>query len=91
MASENAQHCDNCKKSHVPITLRDLFWQDPFFSTNWEDFGSLHDQMLAETKNFWGKFDRQLKRLESKEETSGSVKHESATSSSTTTAAKSER
>ena len=85
MAAENAQHCDNCKKNHVPITLRDLFWQDPFFSSNWDDFNGLHEQMLAETKNFWGKFDRQLKRLESKEET----KHETAATAAT--AAHSER
>ena len=71
MASENksCEKCSSCK-CHVPITLRDFFWQDPFFSTNWDDFNSLHDQMLVETKNFWGKFDRQLKRLESSEETS---------------------
>jgi len=71
MASEN-KSCEKCSgcKCHVPITLRDFFWQDPYFSTNWDDFDSLHKQMLEETKNFWGKFDRQLKRLESHEETS---------------------
>ncbi len=64
--------CDKCSgcKCNVPITLRDFFWQDPFFSTNWDDFNSLHDRMLEETKNFWSKFDKQLKRLESIEETS---------------------
>jgi HSP20 family molecular chaperone IbpA len=79
MAAENK--CDNCK-CHVPITLRDFFWQDPFFSTNWDDFNSLHDQMLQETKNFWGKFDRQLKRLESTEETSTAAKTKREESSS---------
>ena len=71
MASEN-KSCEKCSgcKCHVPITLRDFFWQDPYFSTNWDDFNFLHDQMLEETKNFWSKFDKQLKRLESGEETS---------------------
>ena len=80
MAAENKSSenkaCDHCK-CHVPITLRDFFWQDPFFSTNWDDFNSLHDQMLQETKNIWGKFDRQLKRLESSEETSSAKQAES--------------
>jgi HSP20 family molecular chaperone IbpA len=72
MASES-KSCDKCSscKCHVPITLRDFFWQDPFFSTNWDEFDTLHDQMLEETKNFWGKFDKQLKRLESNEDTPG--------------------
>jgi crystallin alpha B len=64
MASDK---CDKCK-SHVPITLRDFFWQDPFFSTNWDDFGSLHNQMIQETKQFWDKWDDKLKRLDSREE-----------------------
>ena len=70
MASEkiSREECSGCK-CHVPITLRDFFWQDPFFSTNWDGFNSLHDQMLEETKNFWAKFDEQLKRLVSSEET----------------------
>jgi hypothetical protein len=43
MAADNK--CEQCK-CNVPITLRDFFWQDPFFSTNWDDFSSLHDQMI---------------------------------------------
>ncbi len=65
MASENK--CENCK-CHVPITLRDFFWQDPFFSTNWNDFGNLHETMLKETKLLWNQFDQQIKALEGNEE-----------------------
>ena len=50
--------------SRVPITLRDLFWQDPFFSTNWEDFHTLHDDMMKETRAIWQKFDDQIKQFE---------------------------
>ena len=65
MASENK--CENCK-CHVPITLRDFFWQDPFFSTNWNDFGKLHKTMLQETKQLWDQFDQQIKVLGGNEE-----------------------
>jgi len=50
----------------VPITLRDLFWQDPFFSSNWEDFHKIHDEMMLETRAIWNKFDEQLKLVEAK-------------------------
>ena len=65
MASENK--CENCK-CHVPITLRDFFWKDPFFSSNWNDFGSLHKAMLQETKQLWDQFDQQIKALDGKED-----------------------
>merc|ERR1711952_426776 len=50
----------------VPITLRDLFWQDPFFSSNWEDFHKIHEEMMSETRAVWNKFDEQLKLVEAK-------------------------
>ena len=53
-------------KNRVPITLRDLFWQDPFFSTNWDDFSKIHEDMMAETRSIWQKFDQQLKHFEAK-------------------------
>ena len=52
--------CASCGH-RVPITLRDLFWQDPFFSSNWEDFHKIHDEMMLETRAIWNKFDEQLK------------------------------
>ena len=60
MASEKC----NCR---VPITLRDFFWQDPFFSATWDDFDNLHKKMVSETKQLWDKFDQQLKGLECQE------------------------
>jgi hypothetical protein len=84
----SAEHkCDKCN-CHVPITLRDLFWQDPFFSENWDDFGRLHEKMLQETRNFWGVFDRQLKDLESGTEPDG--KKEEAPAKEEVTPAKEE-
>ena len=52
--------CTSCGH-RVPITLRDLFWQDPFFSSNWEDFHKIHDEMMLETRAIWNKVDEQLK------------------------------
>ena len=60
--------CENCH-FHVPITLRDFFWQDPFFSSNWDGFTDLHSKMIEETKQLWDKFDQQLKDLECADET----------------------
>ena len=51
-------------KQRVPITLRDLFWQDPFFSTNWHDFHKIHDDMMQETRSIWQKFDERMKKFE---------------------------
>jgi len=66
MASKSTQtSCVSCGH-RVPITLRDLFWQDPFFSSNWEDFHNIHDEMMSETRSIWNKFDEQLKLIEAK-------------------------
>jgi len=51
------------QQQRVPITLRDLFWQDPFFSSNWEDFHKLHDEMMQETRTIWQKFDEKIKQF----------------------------
>jgi hypothetical protein len=34
-----------CKCHRVPVTLRDHFWKDPFFSSNWEDFDKIRQQV----------------------------------------------
>jgi len=59
-ASSTNTPCVSCGH-RVPITLRDLFWHDPFFSSNWEDFHKIHDEMMSETRAIWNKFDEQLK------------------------------
>ena len=59
----------NSRINRVPITLRDLFWQDPFFSSNWDEFHKLHDEMMRETRQVWQRFDEQLKHLETGHQT----------------------
>jgi len=66
MASSTSTSTCVSSGSRVPITLRDLFWQDPFFSSNWDDFGKIHDEMMSETRAIWNKFDEQLKHVEAK-------------------------
>ena len=63
--ARNNKTCASCGH-RVPITLRDLFWKDSFFSSHWDDFHKLHDDMMAETRSIWKKFDEQLKHFEAK-------------------------
>merc|ERR1711936_541035 len=53
----------------VPISIRDPFFKDPFFSSTWEEFDKMRTDMLSSSKDFWGKvdkdfanFDEQVKR-----------------------------
>jgi len=37
----------------VPINERDLFSRDPFFSTTWDEFDKMRQDMMAKSKDFW--------------------------------------
>ncbi|CAB4058626.1 unnamed protein product [Lepeophtheirus salmonis] len=39
--------------SRVPMTLRDVFWQDPFFESTWSDFDKIRENMMKESNDFW--------------------------------------
>ncbi|CAB4058625.1 CRYAB [Lepeophtheirus salmonis] len=39
--------------SRVPMTLRDVFWQDPFFESTWSDFDKIRENMIKESNDFW--------------------------------------
>lgn len=41
--------------SRVPLTLRDFFFQDPFFQSSWEDFDKIRENMIKESQSFWAK------------------------------------
>jgi len=56
----------------VPISIRDPFFKDPFFSSTWEEFDKMRQDMISSSKDFWGKvdkdfanFDEQVKRTHS--------------------------
>merc|ERR1711936_630017 len=59
----------NMSREMVPISIRDPFFKDPFFSSTWEEFDKMRTDMLSSSKDFWGKvdkdfanFDEQVKR-----------------------------
>merc|ERR1711963_284694 len=58
--------CCNCKchQKQVPVTLRDTFFQDPFFSRRWDEFDQMRRDMIAESRQAWNKIDEEMKRLE---------------------------
>ena len=42
----------------VPLTRRDFFWDDPFFSNVWEDFDRMRQEIWQESRDFFNRFDR---------------------------------
>ena len=43
--------------SLIPTSLRDSFWDDPYFSSSRHDFEDTRRKMLREAKEFWNKVD----------------------------------
>merc|ERR1711963_1245618 len=58
--------CCNCKchQKQVPVTLRDTFFQDPFFSRRWDEFDQMRRDMISESRQAWQKIDEDLQKLE---------------------------
>jgi len=48
----------------VPISIRDPFFKDPFFSSTWEEFDKMRTDMMAKSKDFWGKVDSDFANFE---------------------------
>merc|ERR1712243_55922 len=44
-------------QSRVPVTMRDFFFDDPFFKNSWEDFDKVRNAMFQESRDMWKKFD----------------------------------
>ncbi|QQP57901.1 Heat shock protein beta-1 [Caligus rogercresseyi] len=49
----------------VPVTLRDMFWNDPFFSSTWDDFGRIREQMMKRSSEMMMSFQEEMKKMES--------------------------
>merc|ERR1711955_197473 len=45
------------QESKVPVTMRDFFFDDPFFKNSWEDFDKVRNAMFQESRDMWKKFD----------------------------------
>jgi len=48
----------NMSREMVPISIRDPFFKDPFFSSTWEEFDKMRQDMMAKSKDFWGRVDK---------------------------------
>merc|ERR1712018_128624 len=49
--------------SRVPVTMRDFFFDDPFFKNSWEDFDKVRDAMFQESRDMWKKFDDDFRNM----------------------------
>jgi len=49
----------------VPLTLRDFFFQDPFFQTSWDDFDRIRRDMMRQSQEFWSRVQQDNLALES--------------------------
>merc|ERR1711976_25395 len=51
---------EKMSRDMVPINVRDPFWKDPFFSSTWDEFDQMRQDMMARSKDFWSKVDTDL-------------------------------
>merc|ERR1711902_319953 len=49
--------------SRVPVTMRDFFFDDPFFKNSWEAFDKVRDAMFQESRDMWKKFDDDFRNM----------------------------
>merc|ERR1712018_318286 len=49
--------------SRVPVTMRDFFFDDPFFKNSWEDFDKVRGAMFTESRDMWKKFDDEFRNM----------------------------
>merc|ERR1712107_944389 len=54
---------ENMSGSRVPVTMRDFFFDDPFFKNSWEDFDKVRDAMFTESREMWKKFDDDFRNM----------------------------
>merc|ERR1712106_1231843 len=50
-------------QSRVPVTMRDFFFDDPFFKNTWEDFDKVKDGMFSESRDMWKRFDDDFRNM----------------------------
>merc|ERR1712115_180389 len=49
--------------SRVPVTMRDFFFDDPFFKSSWDDFDKVREAMFQESRDMWKKFDDDFRNM----------------------------
>merc|ERR1712179_120642 len=56
-----AKRKGNMAESKVPVTMRDFFFDDPFFKRSWDDFDKVRDAMFNESRDMWKRFDEDFR------------------------------
>merc|ERR1712098_259915 len=54
---------DRMAQSRVPVTMRDFFFDDPFFKNSWDDFDKVRDRMFSESRDMWKRFDEDFRNM----------------------------
>merc|ERR1712228_984094 len=52
---------NNMGESRVPMTMRDFFFNDPFFKSSWDNFDQVRERMFQESRDQWKKFDQDFR------------------------------
>merc|ERR1712018_960413 len=66
MGSSKVQHSETHRimsGSRVPVTMRDFFFDDPFFKSSWDDFDTVREKMHQESREMWKKFDDDFRNM----------------------------
>merc|ERR1712121_48751 len=53
----------NMAENRVPMTMRDFFFDDPFFKSSWDNFDEVKDKMFGESRDMWKKFDEDFRNM----------------------------
>ena len=51
------------EENRVPMTIRDFFFDDPFFKSSWDDFDKVREKMFMESREQWKKFDQDFRQM----------------------------
>lgn len=47
----------------VPMTMRDFFFDDPYFQSTWHDYDRMRRAMFEEPRDIWKRFDDDFRQL----------------------------
>merc|ERR1711915_526582 len=61
-SKQNAPSRNNMAgNNRVPVTMRDFFFDDPFFKSSWDNFDQVRERMFQESRDQWKKFDQDFR------------------------------
>merc|ERR1711872_277950 len=63
-SKQNAPSCNSMAgNNRVPMTMRDFFFDDPFFKSFWDNFDQVREKMFDESRDMWKKFDQDFRSM----------------------------